>query len=352
MGRLLLIIFVLLGGCKDIALEMQQDSGLVAGRFDPWQLKLALGAKGAYVEARFPESNHIVPKIDIDLMANDGLGKINYYEVQRCIADRPLLNSVNEDPTQVAYSSDHMAQKDHLYVWGKATAETCTFLHGRHTSSPFIDLTARTGSFFYILRPCLSAGRSVYGGKRTCSYKFIKTSVVEYKDELEAVERRTLSILSDYRFELQFLFSHMADTIREKARYLLKCQFNKAHDSTAQRRMAGIIKVSLTATAVVTAAIISGPQNAFIAGSTAARLGDKLFSGYSNASLNSECSVANYDRDIRDTQERVEQVVKNIGYIRQSLGEIKMAEEEIAPPPLPALEKAMTEAEGFETGGL
>lgn len=346
MKHVLLTILVLFCGCKGILLEVQQESDLAVERkIDPWELELTLGAKGAYAEAKFPGSPHIVPKIDIDLMASEEFGKMNSYEVQRCVADRSLSNSVGEDPTQINYRSDYMAQEDYLYVWGKAAAGTCTLLRGTHTSSPFIDLIApQAGNFFYILRPCLKADRSIYGGKRRCSYKFTKTDVVEYKDTLYIADRRMLSLLSDYSFELQFLFSHMADTIRAKARYLQKCEFNEAHRIVAERRLAGIIKVSLTAVSVVTAAIISGPQNAFIAGSTAARLGDKLFSGISNAVLN--CPTYDYDNDLEDTQERVEQVIASIGSIRVALNEIKLAEVEEAPP-LAALEEAQARAGGF-----
>ena len=301
---------------------LSADNVYVRPRIDPYQIEFSVGK--AYVDAKFPNSQHKVPKVKINFTVGSTDLQADFYQVQRCHHSVTLQTSDGKDPTTHNYGNDISSRtRDYLYVWGSATTKAvgCRFLDGVHVSDPFIDLVGIDGRFFYLIRPCVMAKHSVYGNKRVCHYKFHKTEIVSYRNSLEYEERLVQSQLSEYATELGFTYAQIAGVMKEMAGYLQTCEFNEAQKIAAKRRLAGIVKVAMTVTAVVVATVTSGPQNAFFAASATIKLGDKIFSGISNSTLN--CPTDNYHRKLSSLRERAERTVGIIGQLRHKLGEIK-----------------------------
>ena len=326
---LLVIVIVLSCRESELPVSVQKASDLqVPDLHDPDQLPNILGAKGAYLEEKFPgATKSIVPKVDINLRD----GRTNFYEIQRCPKGARLKTAANKDPLDDEYdeSAEEQKVKDYHYVWGMATAGVCTLLDGKHTSVPFVDdfNTEKIGGanfdFFYLVRPCLFAGNSIYRGRKICSRVFARTNPIEgYINNVAKENLELRAKLSAQRVRLEHRMMQMASVIRQKAHYLKQCEFKEAKKNAFRRRLAGIAKVALTATGVVAGAILSGGTAAFLAGSAAAQLGDKLFSGISNATLN--CPTGVYDQKNEALLADVNDTIKNIGEIRSSLGELKL----------------------------
>lgn len=322
-----LLAMLVLGACqkKDpLGTELlSEDSIYSRKRVDPYQIEFAVGK--AYVEAKFAGSSHIVPKVKINFASENKDLQADFYQVQRCHKSVVLRASDGKDPLTFNYGRDKLSRiRDYLYVWGSATTDTvgCRFLDGVHLSDPFIDLVVGSGSFYYLIRPCLMAKHSIYGNKRVCHYKFHKTGVIDYTDMLNIEQRQTMSQLNEYASELQYTFTQIASVMREMASYLQTCEFNEAQKIAAKRRLVGIVKVALTVTSAVVATVVSGPQNAFFAGSATIKLTDKIFSGISNATIN--CPTGSYQRKIDLLRERADRTVGIIGQLRHELEEIKL----------------------------
>lgn len=316
----LLATLVIVACQKKVPVEtelLSADNVYTRKRIDPYQIEFSVGE--AYVDKKINGSNHSVPKVKIDFKAENTDYQADFYQVQRCYRSVVLQTSDGKDPTKYHYGEDNGSRiRDYLYVWGSATTEMvgCRFLDGVHVSDPFIDLVG-SGSFYYIIRPCVMAKHSVYGNKRTCHYKFYKTGVVNYTDKISIDIQRLRSQLSEYATELEFTYAQIAGVMREMAGYLQTCEFNEAQRLASKRRLAGIVKVYMTVTAAVVATVVSGPQSAFSAASAAIKLGDKIFSGISNATLN--CPTGNYTRQLGDLQGRAERTVFIIGQLRYEL---------------------------------
>ena len=299
---------------------LSADSVYARKRIDPHQIEFSVGK--VEVKEKFPGSKHTVPKVEINFRVDNIDHQADFYQVQRCHESVVLQTSDGKDPTN-PHNYDGANRlgriRDYLHVWGSATTDMggCRFLDGVHVSNPFIDIVVGSGSFYYLIRPCIMAKHSVYGNKRTCHYKFYKTEVVNYTDTLGNKMRQTRSQLSEYATELEFTYAQIGGVMKEMAGYLQTCEFNEAQKIAAKRRLAGIVKVALTVNAAIVATVVSGPQSAFAAGSLAIKLGDKMFSGISNATPN--CPTGNYTRQISDLQDRAEQTVFIIGQLRQKL---------------------------------
>lgn len=325
-----LLVMVIMLSCREpeLPISTQKASDLqVPELHDPDQLPNILGAKGAYLEEKFPGAKSIIPKIDINLRD----GKTDFYEIQRCPEGARLKTATGRDPFTYNYQEAEETKKENYhYVWGIATAGVCTLLDGMHSSVPFIDdfNTETIGykggfNFFYLVRPCLFANNSIYRGKKICSRIFVHTNTI--KGYINNVAKEKLELrakLAAQRTRLEHRMMQMASIIRQKAYYLKQCEFKEAKKNAFRRRLAGIAKVALTATGVVAGAILSGGTAAFLAGSASAQLGDKLFSGFSNATLN--CPTRVYDQKNEELLADVNDTIKNIGEIRSSLGELEL----------------------------
>ena len=151
-----------------------------------------------------------------------------------------------------------LKERDYLYVWGKAAAGACTLLGDVHVANPFVDYFDTKGlggaggfyNFFYLVRPCLKTDKSIYGRRRTCSYAFARTDTIkDYVNEIAVAKQAHMADLAEQRSRLEFLMMQMAYVIKEKAAYLYKCETNWINSQVVKRRLAGIAKVALTATA-------------------------------------------------------------------------------------------------------
>ena len=317
--------------------------------YDPYKLPSILGEKNAY-KGEKSGTESIVPKVDLDLNHE----QIGYYQIQRCPAGAKLETAAGVDPLTHNYSSgmQDLKERNYLYVWGKAAAGACTLLGELHVEDPFVDYFHTEGiggadgfnNFFYLVRPCLKADKSIYGGQRTCSYAFARTETIRgYVNNIAIGKQAHMSDLAEQRSRLEFLMMQMAGVIKEKAAYLQKCETNWINKQVVMRRLAGIAKVALTSTAIVAGAVLSGGTAAFLAGTAAIQLSDKLFSGISNADVNDNCPTDDYDDRNKGIEVDVDETIAKIGEIRSSLGELELANPP-GPAPLPELEEEIAAA--------
>ena len=318
------------------AVERKTADMYVPELYDPYKLPSFLGGKDAYKEKKFEGTESIVPKVDIILPT--GKGDV-HYEIQRCPKGVKLETTAGVDPFTHNYgAAEGQKHRDYLYVWGQAAAGACTLLGRSHISMPFVDEfgTEEVGgtddfNFFYLVRPCLYGKNSIYRGRRTCSYAFARTQLIEnYTHNLSEKELEHGAEFAHLRARLEHRMGQMASVVREKAHYLQRCELREAKKNAFKRRLAGIAKVYLTVVATATAAVLSGGTAAFLAGSAAIQLGDKLFSGVSNATLN--CPIDVYNTRIEELREDATKTVERIGEIRVALAELDLEGKKEPPP--------------------
>lgn len=330
-----LLILILLSACQQPEVLVSQDLAAnlqLPDYFDPDALPAVLGEKDAYLAEKYPGAQSEVPTgvptIDVDL----GGGAV-YYEIQRCAAGANLLTATDKDPLTERYpeGTEALKKRDYRYVWGMAAAGACTLLEGTHLRDPFVDDFhteklggTKTFNFFYILRPCVRADRSIYGSRRVCSYAFKRTKIIEnYTNEMALDQRKLRAKLAVQGASLEYSMVQMAGVVRDKASYLEKCEYNEAQATALKRRLAGIAKIYLTTYAAAAGAILSGGTAAFLAGSATIKLADKLFAPFSNAVLN--CPTDHYDGLYNKFAEAAKETAKSIGETREQLQEIDLS---------------------------
>lgn len=262
-----------------------------------------------------------VPTVRVKL--DEGEIPISFYQVQRCHHSIKVLDRDGKDPLTTEYPT-YRTMVEYLFAWGKANVNDCISLGGKHRQKVFEDITAPSGKYFYLFRPCLSAGRSQFGKRRTCHYLYRKTDVINYVDKFGQDTWRLRLELDAMRNRLQSQFNQLSDLIITKANYLHKCETREANRCTSEARWAGVSKLVLTAAAATTATILSGGTAAFIAGAAAIKIGDKLVSGSSNCQL--QCDTSIFDK-------RIEEIKEGIVPIAEAIGKKLNALAEREPPP-------------------
>ena len=82
------------------------------------------------------------------------------------------------------------------WAWYDSLGSTdlCRIAAHRTTIDRFQDISARNGSFFYIINPCVSAHRSTTG-RDTCSFRLVKTSEIHFEGSLSAAFQQKASEL-------------------------------------------------------------------------------------------------------------------------------------------------------------
>ena len=313
----------------------------VAIRHNPYSIVFNVGE--AVVEAKFPESTHIVPKVNIEY---SGTVPVSYYEVQRCEAGTDIEDDDDNDPLTDSFGENTIAAiNNHLYAWGKATvtAGTCVTIGGLHKEKTFIDLTADTGDYFYLIRPCLSVAQSQYENRRTCHYLFRKTNAVQFEDTLAINKYKQKMRMGQLRTSLQHVFSRIGRLVRHKADILEICDFNETNKAAFKAKIAGIAKVAITASVAVTAALVSGGTAAFVAGSAAIQLGDKLFAGMSD--YKPSCTTPEQDKQLEELYVEADLLVTAIATVRSELEGIEFSRETNIDP------NAQTTAPTFDAEG-
>ena len=273
-------------------------------RFNPSKIVFNV-VDDPYIEA-MSGSDKTVPKIQVTF---DEEIPVNFYQVQRCDYRAEVLDQDKNDPLATNYPT-YRTVVAHLFAWGSANVNGCIFLGGSHRQKVFEDITAPSGKYFYLFRPCLSPKRSQFGKRRTCHYLYRKTNEIEYIDTFGQDKWKLRLELAAMRSKLQAHFSQLSNLIINKADFLNMCETNEARKCAFKARIAGVTKVVLTAAASTTAAILSGGTAAFVTGAATIKVADKVFSNASDCSL--QCDTSIFDRRIDELQEGLHPIAEAV----------------------------------------
>lgn len=311
---LLLLLSTLSVSCQQysgvLAEQAGGDADVDTRRFNPYKLGFEVG--NPYVET-LADTDQTVPKIQV--MLDEDI-PINYYQVLRCHKTVKVLDQDGKDPLQTNYPT-YRTVPAHLFAWGRANVNGCIFLGGLHRQKVFTDVTAPSGEFFYLFRPCLSPKRSQFGKRRNCHYLYRKTGLIDYADTFGQKQWQLRLELAAMRSKLQAHFAQLSELIINKANFLEQCESEQARKCVFKARFAGISKLVLTGAAATIGGILSGGTAAVVAGSAAIKLADKVFSSASNCSLQCDSSV--FDKRIKELQDGIQPIAEAISLKLEAL---------------------------------
>jgi len=259
------------------------------------------------------------PMVEVELDS-----KTQYYQVMRCPVDveRKLVTSMGYNPLTKEYSEYSLfARDDYKEVWSQVAPRVgCKMVADFGVGKKFHDITASSGSFFYLVKPCVVQESTIRSDR--CHYKYYKTNAMEWLNPVALENQELLQRLHGERAAATRKLLQMSDLILAAMNYLEICEYNEIQKIVAKRQKAGWIKVLATAVVGVVAGYFGGPLVGFKAAEATLSLADKLFSKYSDAQVNCPKADPLFDEYFA-LREEIDPHLTAAKEIRTQLGELK-----------------------------
>ncbi|MEN9528718.1 MAG: hypothetical protein RI932_591 [Pseudomonadota bacterium] len=187
------------------------------------------------------------------------LNGADYAEVWRCAASFKLVygNGLQElsklSKTDPEYSRIAKESFERMRTEGSSCEAIAT-----NASTPQVnDYGARSGKFYYIINPCVSASNSSTGNGG-CSYSLQVTSPLEYTNTRTKAEVDILNGMYQAEGSMYALFNEMKDTIESMNAIATTCVLDEADRIAAAQRNAGWMKLISSVAGTVVNALVPG----------------------------------------------------------------------------------------------
>ena len=175
---------------------MNSGNLLEAGvkKLDPDDAVATLSSKSVRMDVLEGSDGIRVPTFDITRKDAEFVGVI------RCKADYELKSSTGESIDELG---EYTKYEDMKWMWNKASGEftQCKFLGTHVYRNKIQDIAAVSGSYYYILNPCVSKKRSTTG-KEGCSNDLQITNAITFESEMQQSFIQAAQQLSELEIEV------------------------------------------------------------------------------------------------------------------------------------------------------
>ena len=224
-----------------------------------------------------------VPTLEIQLVQAD------FTQILRCHSDYKLISSTGQDFESLDPSSDVERFK---WMWNRAQGDyrSCKSVGLRVPRTTIQDLAAPSGSYYYILNPCVLAKNSITE-KEDCSNHLVKSEPITYQSPLsqkfmevsQKVSEQEADIASDIN-DLINASKMISDTQKSWEDFWASKEANK-------QRLRGFLKLGAMVLGTVVGGLMTGGMGAVQGGQTFLGLAGGLLDRTMTASM-PQCPVA------------------------------------------------------------
>ncbi|MBM3381291.1 MAG: hypothetical protein FJY29_02505 [Betaproteobacteria bacterium] len=181
------------------------------------------------------------------------LNGADYAEVWRCAASFKLVygNGLKELSSVAKSDPEYTRIAKESFERMRTEGSSCEAISINASTPQINDYGARSGNFYYVINPCVSASNSSTGAGG-CSYALQITSPLTYTNTRAKAEVEILSGMYQAEGNMYALFNEMKDTIESMNAIATTCVLDEADRIAAAQRNAGWMKlISSVAGAVV-----------------------------------------------------------------------------------------------------
>ena len=147
--------------------------------------------------------NFLAPEIEIDKKNAD------FVKILRCSATHQFVDATGTSLDEVmGRKAKFEASKD---VWALAIANyrSCKVIGEQIWSPNYLDLSAKTGTFYYVVNPCITKKHSSTK-KEECSFNLERTGSIKFTNALDERLRKNLVIISKITNEIDRLTGELS----------------------------------------------------------------------------------------------------------------------------------------------
>jgi len=176
----------------------------------------------------------------------------DFFQIIRCVGSYNLVSNLGNNPRTVT----GLSAEEKKWAWSGAIGanKSCKIVSMYLTASPYIDMPAESGTFYYVANPCVSAARSSTG-QEACSFNLSFTEpLVDYKNLFKEDVRRLAEDLATAQSALYADLDDVRLTARLLEIRLNLCENYFAFNETQKSLKSGIIELGL----MIAGAIVGG----------------------------------------------------------------------------------------------
>lgn len=243
---------------------------------DPDQLEVGLSL-GELSESEYRDG-YTLPKFTIDL------GSADHVQILRC--DVSFRNYVASQIEQ----GKEKGLGDRKLIWLDAMGDQkhCKIVTLYYSDATFYDLTARNGTFFYLVNPCISEDKSSTK-TNACSYKLRLSNTLNYSGGFSAQLLSLTAKLADAESAYEAILNKVSYYGQQVINRQKACEYEVAHEKSLKSvRSLGYDLISVGIAAIVTlgARFAIGRMRAKNPGQTPAAITNKQSALLARASKN------------------------------------------------------------------
>lgn len=297
----------------DNRLQGQQYSHDAVGLYDPDEARLQDFYGDVTLAPMEGASKILVPTIDL----RDKKYSTTFVRVLRCKEEYELRSSTGV-PME---SLDEITKYDDMkWIWNKASGDVdqCKFL-GTHVVRDVIqDIAASSGSYFYVLNPCVSKKRSLRG-KEGCSNDLKRTRAIQYESRLKSEFIRLASTLSEFEVEV----AGGVEDVKQIAGLVMAeqraCEKVAAIRASNQSFWRGVASLASAVVGGVVGTIIGGPVGAVQGATSFMGLARRILVQF-GPKVKLDCKAADkYREDLTEAVNRLEKLTDQVVVLRNKM---------------------------------
>lgn len=224
------------------------------------------------IERATPTSRLKVPVIRIDNLRDS-----DYVQVLRCPES---FSAVTPDGTTVdKLPATDPSRADKLrWAWQNAAGSNlnCRFVGTRIVRQNIADLSADSGTYYYLINPCVSRARSKTQ-REECSYNLAITSTVNYENNMEPLFLAAAKELSDAEGELSGNYIELMSVAKQIAYKQADCQDAYFSAMARAQFLSGLTSFISMGVGFIVGTVVGGPILGIKGAQTAGGITSALF---------------------------------------------------------------------------
>jgi len=281
---------------------------------DPKKARLSLTSQRPKEAPASVGSKLNVPTLEVTLDDAD------FLQILRCQADYKLISSTGDAFESLDSSSDIERFK---WMWNRAQGDyrSCKAVGLRVARTTVQDLAAPSGSYYYILNPCVLAKNSITE-KEDCSHHLVKSEPITYQSVIDQrfmeASQKVSAQEAEIASDVNDLINHakmIADTQRS-------CEDFWASKEANKLRLRGFLKLGAMVLGTVVGGLVAGPMGAIQGGQTFMGIAGGLLNRTMTVSM-PQCPLAEkYRTEAMVTYEALEPKIAQMIATRKILASI------------------------------
>jgi hypothetical protein len=187
-----------------------------------------------------------VPSLEISF------GTAEFVQIMRCASSYQMESMLGESVHTMSDSLSSLKDKQTMWYTALRNNKICKSVSSKTETLNFQDYTAPTGSFYYVLNPCITKETSITK-QDDCSYRFSFSNIFTYEEQIRDSLYDQARELSEIEQEIQAHMNNSYALATVLERKIRACENTIAMESATKKQLQGLLDAT-----IYTAGFIAG----------------------------------------------------------------------------------------------